>query len=298
MTQNPQHFSLITKFEEIISRPNFVEMVTIARGEDVQSTISELVGFYVLRDYVSCGISSCRRKHQKGYVAVLHDGNEIIIGHNCGKKHFGVTFDEKARQFEHLRNNANQYLQIKEMYEKLPNLKDNLERILKKSGKMTFVQIKIAVKSFKEDALDYWMRRKIGQEVSRSGLIYRDEFKTKDEINAEILSGKKNVIDTKRVLVGNILEYDVIAEWHSAEKLKNYFEQLYREIKNPNQLEGTAIKTLAKKMRQHDQNLRELEEYCKRGNKLFTPENIIQLAILFPQIDEQKVIEKYAKSFV
>lgn len=65
MIENPQHFNLITNFEEITSRPNFVEKVTIARGEDVQNTISDLVGFYVLRDFVSCGISSCGKKHQK-----------------------------------------------------------------------------------------------------------------------------------------------------------------------------------------------------------------------------------------
>ena len=49
MIENPQHFNLITNFEEITSRPNFVEKVTIARGEDVQNIISDLVGFYVLR---------------------------------------------------------------------------------------------------------------------------------------------------------------------------------------------------------------------------------------------------------
>lgn len=31
MIENPQHFNLITNFEEITSRPNFVEKVTIAR---------------------------------------------------------------------------------------------------------------------------------------------------------------------------------------------------------------------------------------------------------------------------
>lgn len=107
------------------------------------------------------------------------------------EKHFGVTFDEKAKQFKHLRDNANQYLQIKTMFEKLPQLKESLERILNQSGKMTFLQIKMAVKSFKEDAFDYWMRRRIGQEVTSNGSIFIDDFKTEEEINAEILSGRK-----------------------------------------------------------------------------------------------------------
>ncbi|MDW5414949.1 hypothetical protein R7J25_19945, partial [Acinetobacter baumannii] len=81
----------------------------------------------------------------------------------------------------------------------------------------------MAVKSFKEDAFDYWMRRRIGQEVTSNGSIFIDDFKTEEEINAEILSGRKNISDIKRVLVANIAEYDVIANWHNAEKLKDYF---------------------------------------------------------------------------
>lgn len=49
----------------------------------------------------------------------------------------------------------------------------------------------MAVKSFKEDAFDYWMRRRIGQEVTSNGSIFIDDFKTEEEINAEILSGRK-----------------------------------------------------------------------------------------------------------
>ncbi|RSF29379.1 hypothetical protein EGT96_18925, partial [Acinetobacter baumannii] len=135
------------------------------------------------------------------------------------------------------------------------------------------------------------------QEVTSNGSIFIDYFKTKEEINAEILSGRKNISDIKRVLVANIAEYDVIANWHNAEKLKDYFDRLYREIKNPNQMDGVAIKALAKKLRQHDQNLRELEDYIKRGNRLFIPENLIQLAVLFTKPHEKKIIEKYANNF-
>ena len=297
MTENPQHFNLITNFEEITARPNFLERVVIQKGEKVEGVLHDLIGYYLFKDEVKCGISSCGTKHQKGYIASLNDGNEIIIGHNCGKRYFGVSFDEKTTQFEHLKNNANQYVQIKEMFEKLPALKENFEKILNQSGKMTFLQIKVAIKDFRENALDYWMRRKIGNEVLSSGLIYIDDFKSEDEIKAEILSGKTNISDIKRVLMGNVVDYDVIANWHNAEKLKDYFDRLYREIKNPNQLQGEAIKALAKKLRQHDQNLRELEEFCKKGNRLFTPENLIQFAVLFTKPHEQKIIEKYANKF-
>lgn len=297
MIENPQHFNLITSFEEIEARPNFIERKVIPKGEAIEGVLNDLVGYYYFRDEVKCGISSCGTKHQKGYIASLNDGHEIIIGHNCGKRYFGVSFDEKSSQFQHLRDNALQYIQIKNMFEKLPELKANLERILDHSGKLSFLQLKVAIKDFKENALDYWMRRRIYNEVSANGSIYIVDFKSEEEIAAEYLMGKTKVVDTKRVLMGTVVNYDVIATWYNAEKLKDYFDRLYREIKNPNQLSGQAIKALAKKLRQHDQNLRELEAFCANGNKLFTARNLVQLAALFEKKHEQQAVEKYANRF-
>lgn len=297
MTGHPQHFNLITSFEEIEARPNFIERIVIPKGEAVEGVLNDLIGYYYFRDEVKCGISSCGTKHQKGYIASLNNGHEIIIGHNCGKRYFGISFDEKTTQFEHLKNNANQYVQIKDMFEKLQLLKDNLERILNQSGKLTFLQIKVSIKDFRENALDYWMRRVIDRDVSSNGLIYIDKFKTIDEIKAEKLMGKTHIRDIKRVLVGNVRDYDVITNWHNAERAKSYFDNLYRELIHPNQMSGETIKRISKKLRSHDQYLRELEDFCIKGNRLFTAENLIQLSVLFTKPHEKKIVEKYANRF-
>lgn len=297
MTENPQLYNLITSFEDITARPNFMERVVIPKGEKVEGILRDLVGYYFFKDEVKCGISSCGTKHQKGYIASLNDGNEIIIGHNCGKRYFGVSFDEKTTQFTHLKNNANQYVQIQSMFEQLPSVKEKYEKVLNQSGRYTFLQLKTAIKEFKETAIDYWMRKVINQEVSSSGLIYIEDFKTEEEINAEILMGKKNIRDTKRILKGNVVGYEVIANWHNAERAKSFLETLYKELKHPNQMSGETIKRIAKKIRQHDQYLRELEEYCINGNKLFIPENLIQFAVLFTKKHEQEKIAKYANKF-
>lgn len=297
MTENPQHFNLITNLEDITTRSNYMEKVVIPKGEKVEGILSDLVGYYFFKDVVKCGISSCGTKHKKGYIASLNNGNEIIIGHNCGKRYFGVSFDEKTTQFDHLKNNANQYVQIKNMFDKLQLLKENLEKILSHSGKLSFLQIKLAIKDLRGNALDYWMRRVIDREVSSDGLIYIEQFKTNEEIKAERLMGRKNISDIKRVLAGNVVDYNIIANWHNAEKAKSYFDILYKELIHPNQMSGETIKRISKKLRSHDQYLRELEEFCIKGNRLFTSKNLIQLAVLFTKQQEQKIIEKYANKF-
>ncbi|MCF9035289.1 hypothetical protein JKI98_10575, partial [Acinetobacter nectaris] len=182
MTEKVQSFNLITDFSEIESRQNYVEKFTIKRGEQVEAILKDLIGYYLFKEQVKCGISSCGTKHQKGYIASLQNGKEIIIGHNCGKRYFGMSFDEKSNQFEHLRNNAYQYSVVKERFQQLDELKAKYDQILNKSGKLGFVKIKQAISDFQGVAFDYYMRKVIQKEVSYNGVIRKEEFKTIEEM--------------------------------------------------------------------------------------------------------------------
>jgi len=54
MTENPQHFNLITNFEEIEARPSFIERIVITKGEAVEGVRNDLVGYYYLSEEVKC----------------------------------------------------------------------------------------------------------------------------------------------------------------------------------------------------------------------------------------------------
>lgn len=59
-----------------------------------------VIGNYVEREFVNCGIASCNTAHGKGYIVATEDGRETRIGKDCGKKIFGIEFDHEAKRFE------------------------------------------------------------------------------------------------------------------------------------------------------------------------------------------------------
>ncbi|AOA58202.1 hypothetical protein [Acinetobacter larvae] len=300
MTDHQKPIKLITKYEEITSRPRFIEKAVLDDSVSDGVKLQDLAGYYLLKNKVKCGISSCGTQHQKGYLAVLSNGSEIILGHNCGKKYFGITFDEKENQYKHLRENVRQYVLIKETYENLERLEATYNLVINKSGRLTYVEIKNAVKAFQGDAFDYWMRQIIGREVSALGVIKREEFKSQDEIDAEKLMSNgrhRRISSTRRKVVAEIKNYDLIAKWHEADNLRDYFWRIHREIKNPDHMSTEQVKSLSKKMRNYDQNLRLLKEFCEGGNKLFTKDNLLQLRELFTKHSEILKVESFAEKF-
>lgn len=65
-----------------------------------QHELKEIIGRYVFKDKLRCGLSSCHKSHNRGYIVVTKSGLETNIGKDCGKTHFGVDFNDKSRQFE------------------------------------------------------------------------------------------------------------------------------------------------------------------------------------------------------
>ncbi|WP_333663962.1 hypothetical protein [Acinetobacter sp.] len=296
-----QQFKLIHNFEEISARPNFMESVHISQNED-GIKIKDLVGHYQFKERIKCGIAQCGTKHLKGYIVKLTNGFEIVIGHVCGKNNFGVDFTNKEREFNTQRIHAEQYQTLKETFEKLPELQQQFEEVLDQTGRLTFIDIKMGIKRLQTEAFDYWMNQIIKAKVTSKGAITEEQFKTEQEkeIEEEFSQGwgkKQYVRDTKTVTVAVIDEYDLVAQWHEAEKLKAYFERMHREIRNPAGMPNDLFKKLIKDLRGYEHNLDELKRFCTRGNRLFTQENLMKFSLLFNKSDDLSKVRVFAERY-
>ncbi|AZU58159.1 hypothetical protein CFM90_16040 [Ralstonia solanacearum] len=85
----------VTSLEEIHQRPGFTGSLDPTRHE-----LKAILGRYVFRDMVRCGLSNCHTPHGRGYIVVTTDGLETNIGKDCGRKHFGVDFEDMSRKFD------------------------------------------------------------------------------------------------------------------------------------------------------------------------------------------------------
>ncbi|MHB0992556.1 MAG: hypothetical protein ACYC3O_07655 [Burkholderiales bacterium] len=81
--------------DEVFLRPGFNTNL-----DPTKHTLDSIIGRYVEREKVVCGLSNCHTPHLRGYVVSTKDGQETNIGKDCGKKHFGVDFVTLSRQFD------------------------------------------------------------------------------------------------------------------------------------------------------------------------------------------------------
>ncbi|UIF85830.1 hypothetical protein [Cupriavidus sp. UYPR2.512] len=85
----------IDSWEQVLERPGFNDNLNPAQHE-----LRAIIGRYVFKDKILCGLSSCHTPHNRGYLVVTKDGLETNLGKDCGRNHFGVDFNDMSRQFE------------------------------------------------------------------------------------------------------------------------------------------------------------------------------------------------------
>jgi hypothetical protein len=87
-------FEQIESWQQILELPGFTGDLN---PEEKQ--LKEIIGRYIFRDKIPCGLSTCKQPHGRGYIVTTKSGDVTNIGNVCGKKHFGIQFDEFSKVF-------------------------------------------------------------------------------------------------------------------------------------------------------------------------------------------------------
>jgi len=82
-------------WEDIESRPGFVKDLN-----PKDKKLDSIIGRYIFKEKIRCGLSNCHTQHTKGYVVATKDGYETNIGKDCGRTYFGVDFETLSRKFD------------------------------------------------------------------------------------------------------------------------------------------------------------------------------------------------------
>lgn len=89
--EDPIHFQSV---EEFTARPSYVSPLRIASEE-----LEKIAGKYVFPFEIACSLNGCTRPHKKGFIIRTRSGLETNCGHLCGKREFGVEWDELHARF-------------------------------------------------------------------------------------------------------------------------------------------------------------------------------------------------------
>lgn len=82
----------IKSWAEVEEVPSFTSVL-----DPRASPLKSILASYAFLDRHPCGLKSCRTGHGIGYVVQTVRGDVTNIGHQCGKKHFSVTFTRMAK---------------------------------------------------------------------------------------------------------------------------------------------------------------------------------------------------------
>lgn len=85
----------VENWEAIEARPGFI---TDLNPSDHQ--LESIIGRYLFKEKIRCGLSNCHTPHAKGYIVTTKEGQSTNIGKDCGKKYFGVDFEDLSKKFD------------------------------------------------------------------------------------------------------------------------------------------------------------------------------------------------------
>lgn len=90
-----QGLTSVESWADIESRPGFVTDL-----DPSAHALNSVIGRYMFKDKIRCGLSNCHTLHAKGYIVTTKEGLSTNIGKDCGKRYFGIDFQTMSKKFD------------------------------------------------------------------------------------------------------------------------------------------------------------------------------------------------------
>ncbi len=270
----------IKKWEDITELAGYVPQI-----DPKESKLETITGRYIFREPVKCGLSNCGTLHKRGYVVKTPKGEQSNIGKDCGKKHFGVEFEELSRQFD------------RDLEEQLQRISDIQQRERGANW------VNRSLKSFWSTLPRLVKDRVYGMVKSRDPKITVSRLATSQELAIlkeakELDEGAKEayITDTVGTLSGftSLYKENDIRELLIVDLQSGLKGLLELDISSFTEFQ---LKKHVKWAGQVDSKFDKAEVVIGDANKFFQTTNLLQLLSIAQDPEEQKVLKSYAKKF-
>lgn len=283
----------IESWDDIISRPGFVPKLDPAGAE-----LEAIIATYNLPNKVNCGFP-CNQPHNKGYVIATKDGRETNIGHDCGKAHFSVEFDEIRRIYERDFRNKERREQLETLQLRIPSYLNQIEAM--RAGPTGADSTYRLIQSLKTHGrgLPSILVEEIAKLVkARSGQIAILRQATESEIeDLEAIRGTKikrpHYFEMK---VGYIQGISALYPEHDLRKI--LILDIIERLRFIHPLDISSLDE--KKLREHskwgaqlDTKLELVEQILISADTLLSSSNLAQLGALLTRNDEKGMFAKF-----
>lgn len=284
----------IESWEDVVGRPGFVNDLDPSTIE-----LKAIIGSYMFKDHVKCGLSSCHQPHGRGYLVTTKDGRETNIGKDCGKKHFLVDFEQMRYAYDQDFRNKERREQLETLLSRTPAYLEIISDL--RCGPMGADSLYKDIQALTtrgRGVPDEIVERLLQMARARNGRISIQREATTQEIeNLEAIHGKK--IERPHYLDVEVGHLSGIAALYSEHNLKNIL--IFDMLENLNCLQSLEVSALSdsellkfsKWATDLDVKLNVVRRAIREAGSLLSQANISKLDILIQGKDEKRLFSKF-----
>lgn len=284
----------IESWEDVVGRPGFVIDLDPSTIE-----LKAIIGSYMFKDHVKCGLSSCHQPHGRGYLVTTKDGRETNIGKDCGKKHFSVDFEQLRNAYDRDFRNKERREQLETLLGRTPAYLEMISDL--RSGPMDADSLYKDIQALTtrgRGVPDVIVERLLQMARARNGRISIQREATTQEIeNLEAIHGKK--IERPHYFDVEVGHLSGIAALYPEHNLKNIL--IFDVLENLNRLQSLEVSVLSdsellkfsKWATDLDAKLNTVRRAIREAESLLSQANISKLDILIQGKDEKRLFSKF-----
>lgn len=271
----PEEVLLFTSIADYQARPRYTAALHLAAGE-----VDRIVGKYELPSdralWTRCGLNNCNTEHRLGYLIRAKDSRETNIGQDCGRREFGVSFEEVEATFRRREDAAARRRTIDTLLAEKPELTARVERA-RSEGLLQVEQLNAFILTFSH-LHGFW--REVITASKLSGLV-RAPMKRDDKWGQ--MGGKEQLVTVARFQGSSVLINDGAA----APKLLGQIVQPWLDSLTEPELQALGERELEKAVRDAG-NMRNLidraETFSKACAEMLTADNVAGLETICDHI--------------
>lgn len=287
----------VESWEDITGLPGFMDDL-----DPKDQKLDSIIGQYIFADKIRCGLSNCHTQHAKGYVASTESGQITNIGKDCGKKYFGIDFENLSKKFdadvkaqknrEALSIFLNQAEDLEERISSLRHAHKGADWVYKQINSLT---------TFNQEIPNEIVRKIKEMTKIRNGALSIQREATDEEIeDLEAIAGK-NIKDRPHYISEKVAEITGIEAIYPENDLRNLLvidlEQGIKKIKGIDiyTASQSELARQAKWASSTDQKIRVAEKSVQLGRSLCTIKNLSPLGSIIEKPADLHRFETYLK---
>lgn len=286
----------VDNWEDVISRPGFINNLNPS-----DHILDSIIGRYMFKDMIKCGLSNCHSPHSKGYLVKTKEGLSTNIGKDCGKKYFSVDFEFMTKQFDRditeQENRSRLFsfsFQIEELEKKITDIRDGYrgaDWIYKKTRALVSI----------ENGCPTDIVRKITSMIKAgSSALSISREATKAEVDALSAMQNRN-LQTPHIVEETIAHIDGMQALYPDNDLKSLLVLNLQKnltafkLKDIDILSYEDLRHWTKWVGSMERKLEKALDVVKYGNALLTQLNLEPFNQVLSNDDEKKIFKAYLK---